>query len=153
MATESLLIGELARQSGVKTDTVRFYEREGLLASPARTAAGYRIYAPAALDRIRFIKRAQGLGFSLEKIRHILSLSGRGRETCECVINMAEASLIEIEAKLRELQTFRNALATNLVRWRKHPRGNRAPEFCALIESGAPAPVTKRRSPLSRRSV
>lgn len=139
MADASLLIGELARQSGVKTDTVRFYEREGLLAKPARTAAGYRVYDPAALDRIRFIKRAQGLGFSLEEIRRILSLSGRGRETCECVMHMAEASLAEIEAKLRELQTFRDALATNLARWRKQPRGNRAAEFCALIENSAPA--------------
>ena len=71
MATDSLLIGELARQSGVKPDTVRFYEREGLLAAPARTAAGYRVYDSAARDRIRFIKRAQALGFSLDEIRRI----------------------------------------------------------------------------------
>jgi MerR family transcriptional regulator, copper efflux regulator len=71
----TLLIGELARQSGVKPDTVRFYERAGLLAAPARTAAGYRVYDGAARERIQFIKRAQALGFSLDEIRRILSLS------------------------------------------------------------------------------
>jgi len=135
-----LLIGELSRQCGVKADTVRFYEREGLLAPPARTAAGYRVYDAAAVDRVRFIKRAQGLGFSLGEIRRILSLSGRGRETCQCVIRIAEASLAETEARLRELQGFRDALAANLRRWRKQPRGNRAAEFCALIERSAPVP-------------
>lgn len=148
MATDSFLIGELARQSGVKPDTVRFYEREGLLAAPARTGVGYRVYDSGARDRIRFIKRAQALGFSLDEIRGILNLRGHGRETCECVIRMAEASLSEIETKLRELQTFRDALATNLVRWRKQPRGNRAAEFCALIETSAPA--VSKRSPAAK---
>lgn len=136
-AHSGVLIGQLAKAAGVKTDTVRFYERAGLLPPASRTANGYRIYDEAAQNRIRFIKRAQALGFSLEEIRRILTLRGRGRETCECVVRMAEASLAEIEAKLRELQTFRDALATNLVRWRKAPRGNRAAEYCALIENSA----------------
>lgn len=135
MASTSLLIGQLARESGVKPDTVRFYERSGLLAPPERTAAGYRVYEPAALDRIRFIKRAQKLGFTLEQIRQILSLRGNRPATCQCVLRMAEASLADVEAKLRDLQAFRDALATNLAQWRKPGSWkNRAAEFCVLIE-------------------
>lgn len=136
MARTSFLIGELAREAGVKPDTVRFYERAGLLAPPARTAAGYRVYDPTARDRIRFIKRAQKLGFTLEQIRQILSLRGNRPATCECVLRMAEASLAEVETKLRDLQIFRDALAKNLVEWQTAgTRKNRAAEFCALIES------------------
>ncbi len=135
MSSNSLLIGELARQSGVKSDTVRFYEREGLLSPPARTAAGYRVYDYSALGRIRFIKRAQKLGFTLDQIRQILSLQGNRPATCQCVLRMAESSLAEVETKLRDLQAFRDALAKNVTEWRKSgARKNRAAEFCALIE-------------------
>lgn len=138
MSSTSLLVGELARESGVKTDTIRFYEREGLFAPPARTAAGYRVYDSSALDRVRFIKRAQKLGFTLEQIRQILSLHGNRRATCQCVLRMAEDSLAEVEVKLRDLHAFRDALAKNLADWRKSgARKNRAAEFCALIESSA----------------
>lgn len=138
MPSTSLLIGELARQGGVKPDTVRFYERAKLLPPPARTAAGYRIYDSSALDRIRFIKRAQKLGFTLQQVRQILSLRGRGPATCECVLRMAETSLSEVETKIRDLQMFRDALAKNVAQWRKTGlRRNRAAEFCALIENSA----------------
>lgn len=142
MSSTTLLVGELAREAGVKADTIRFYEREGLLAAPARTGAGYRVYDRSALDRVRFIKRAQKLGFTLEQIRQILSLRGNRPATCQCVLRMAESSLAEVEIKLRELHAFRDALAQNLAEWRKAgARKNRAAEFCALIESsGAKGP-------------
>ncbi len=136
MSSTSLLIGELAREAGVKTDTIRFYEREGLLAPPARTAAGYRVYDSSAVDRVRFIRRAQKLGFTLEQIRKVLSLRGNRPATCQCVLRMAEDSLAEVEVKLRDLHAFRDALAKNLADWRKSgTRTNRVAEFCALIES------------------
>ena len=137
---KQLLIGQLARAVGVKADTVRYYERVGLLAKPARTAAGYRVYCPASVDRLLFIKKAQALGFTLDEIKRILSLSGEGTETCECVIRMAEASLEEVETKLRELQAFRDGLAENLARWRStsDKGGQLASEFCALIENSQP---------------
>ena len=94
--------------------------------------------AVALGDRhLRFIKQAQILGFSLDEIRRILSLRGRGKETCRCVIGMAEASLAETEEKLKELQKFRDALKANLVRWQQSSdQGGRiVAEFCALIES------------------
>lgn len=136
---QPLLIGQLARTAGVKPDTVRFYERAGLLPKPARTFAGYRVHDPASVHRLRFIKQAQALGFTLEEIRRILGLRGRRRETCECVIRLAESSLRGVEAKLRELQAFRDGLAKNLTEWRKPgARKNRAAEFCASIEKSRP---------------
>lgn len=138
----SFMIGQLARSAGVKADTVRFYERIGLLDEPERTFSGYRIYDPAAVQRLQFIKKAQALGFTLEEIKRILRLRGRGRETCACVIRMAEASLGDVEAKLGELQAFRDDLARNLARWRRMS-GQGAPlvaEFCALIEKSRPHP-------------
>ncbi len=139
-AKTPLLIGQLARAGGVKADTVRVYERTGLLAKPERTFAGYRVYDPTTVNHLRFIKQAQALGFRLEEIRRILRLRGQGRETCQCVIRMAETSLGEVETKLRELQAFRDSLVENLARWRRASRkGARlAAEFCALIEKSQP---------------
>lgn len=130
-----LLIGQLAKSAGVKSDTVRFYERTGLLARPTRTAAGYRVYDDATLKQLRFIKKAQSLGFSLDEVRRILHLRG-GSGTCRAVLAIAEATLEETEVKLRELQSFHDALAANVRRWRKLPaRKKCAAEFCDLIES------------------
>jgi DNA-binding transcriptional MerR regulator len=134
------MIGQLARLAGVKPDTVRFYERAGLLEQPERTFSGYRLYDRAAVQRLRFIKKAQAFGFTLEEIKRILRLRGRGRETCACVVHLAEASLGEVEARLRELSAYRDALARNLARWRRAPGqgAQSAAEFCALIERSQP---------------
>ena len=134
MNEKPLLIGRLAKLLGVKPDTVRFYERSGLLPKPSRTASGYRVYNDAALNQLRFIRKAQSLGFSLDEIKRIMSLRGRGKETCRCVVSMAEATLSETETKLKEMQRFREALANHLARWKRNSK--KAPaEFCALIES------------------
>ena len=114
MNEKPLLIGRLAKLSGVKPDTVRFYERSGLLPKPSRTASGYRVYNDAALNQVRFIRKAQSLGFSLEEIRRIINLRGHGTETCRYVIAMAEATLAATENKLKELRKFKDTLATNL---------------------------------------
>lgn len=128
------LIGELATTAGVKADTVRFYERTGLLPAAARTDAGYRTYNEQSLQRLRFIKKAQALGFTLDEVRRILLMRG-GQETCQCVIGMAEATLSETDLKLKQLRAFRKGLANNLARWKKSPRRNPGAEFCALIEA------------------
>lgn len=135
MSEKPLLIGRLAKLSGVKPDTIRFYERSGLLPKPSRTGSGYRVYDDGALSQMRFIRKAQALGFSLDEIRRIISLRGQGRETCRCVIAIAEATLAETETKLKELSKFKETLATNLTRWKQTTRGPIASEFCALIES------------------
>ncbi len=131
-------MGSLARLGGVKQDSVCFYERNGLLPKPARNANGYRAYDETALKRLRFIKKAQSLGFSLDEVRRILSLRGQGSTTCRSVLAIAEATSAETEIKLRDLQEFRDSLALNVRRWRKLPaRRKCAAEFCELIESSS----------------
>src|SRR2546426_2521241 len=98
--TKPLLIGQLAKLAGVKPDSVRFYERSGLLPRPERLASGYRVYDDAALKQLRFIKQAQALGFTLDEIKRILSLRGQGNQTCRCVLAMAEATLSETREQL-----------------------------------------------------
>ena len=133
---KGLLIGQLASRAGVKPDSVRFYERSGLLPKPARSASGYRVYDQAAVNRLCFIKKAQAFGFSLDEVRRILSLQGQGSACCRSVLAIAEATLDETEIKLRTLQKFRDSLTANVKRWRKLPaRRKCAAEFCDLIES------------------
>ena len=93
------------------------------------------MYDDAALKQVSFIRKAQSLGFSLDEIRRIMSLCGQGRETCRCVIAIAEATLFE--TKLKELRQFKDTLTTNLTRWKRKRRGPIAAEFCALIEAAS----------------
>jgi MerR family copper efflux transcriptional regulator len=133
-----LLIGQLAASAGVKADSVRFYERSGLLPKPRRTPSGYRVYDRPALDQLRFIKKAQSLGFSLGEVRRILRLKDQGNAKCRSVVAMAEATLAKTEVKLMELQRFHDALAANVGRWRKQPAGRKCgAEFCDLIEDSS----------------
>ena len=97
--SKPLLIGQLAKLAGVKPDSVRFYERSGLLPAAKRTPAGYRIYDEPALKQLRFIKQAQALGFTLDEIKRILSLRGQGKQTCRCVVAIRDpprASLLRV---------------------------------------------------------
>jgi MerR family mercuric resistance operon transcriptional regulator len=121
----------------VKADSVRFYERSHLLLKPARSANGYRVYEQTTVDQLRFIKKAQSLGFSLDEIKRILSLRGQGRTTCRCVVAMAEATLEETERKLEETRRFAASLRRHLQDWRKQagPCKRMAADFCRLIES------------------
>lgn len=132
---ERYQIGRLAKIAGVKPDTIRFYERTGLLPKPGRSSNGYRSYDQPTLDKIRFIRKAQTLGFSLDEIRRILNLRGRGKMTCRCVMAMAEATLSETDLKLKQLRAFRKGLSENLERWKRSPKQVAGAEFCALIEA------------------
>ncbi len=141
MTPKPLLIGELAREAGVKPDTVRFYERARLLPPPKRTSSGYRAFDETALRQLRFIRKAQALGFSLDEVRRILSLRHGGSETCRSVIAIAEATLAETEAKLQDLEAFRDSLRRNLARWKRAPKKACAlSDFCILIESATTTP-------------
>lgn len=103
-------IGQVARRAGVGVETVRFYEREGLLEEPARLASGYRQYPEEAIRQIRFIKRAQQLGFSLKEIAELLTLRVDAGTSCEQARECADAKLAEVEQKIAELQRMRQAL-------------------------------------------
>ena len=106
----TLSIGQVAQRAGVGIETIRFYEREGLLEEPARRASGYRQYAQDAVTQIRFIKRAQQLGFSLKEIQELLTLRVDAETSCEQVKERAAAKLAEVEQKMVELQRMRQAL-------------------------------------------
>jgi DNA-binding transcriptional MerR regulator len=144
-----LLIGQLAASAGVKADSVRFYERNGLLPKPTRTASGYRMYDRRAVDQLRFIKKAQSLGFSLDEVRRILRLKDHETTKCRSVLAMAEATLSETVVKLAELQRFHDALAANVRRWRKLPANRKCgAQFCDLIEhSGENQPARSSQVP------
>lgn len=102
-------IGTLARTSGVGVETVRFYERKGLIKRPA-AQAGYRTYSDDAVRRIRFIKRAQALGFTLREIKGLLELNADPRAACAEVKRRADGKLDEIAEKIRDLQRMKRSL-------------------------------------------
>jgi len=104
-----LSIGQVARRTGVGVETVRFYEREGLLEEPPRRASGYRQYSEQVVKHIGFIKRAKLLGFSLKEISELL-LRVDAQTSCDEVKRRTEAKLAEVERKLVELQRMRQAL-------------------------------------------
>ena len=113
----ALLIGQVAERAGVATPTIRYYESIGLLKAPARSPAGYRRYSEDTVEELTFVQKAQALGFSLDEIREILTLSRTGRTPCKQVLAMAHRHLEAVEARIRQLQQFRDQLAAELAKW------------------------------------
>lgn len=107
---KSLTIGQLAKKAQVNVETIRYYERRGLLPEPPRRESGYRQYSESDLARIRFIKRAKELGFSLKEILELLSLRIDPKTTCADVKERAELKISDIEGKIRALQSMKRAL-------------------------------------------
>lgn len=105
-----MLIGEVARSTGVSTKTLRFYEAEGLLPAPDRTAGGYRDYAREALGRVEFIRSAQAAGFTLRQIGEVLEIRDGGQTPCGHVEGLVELRLVEVEQRLAELAAVRDQL-------------------------------------------
>ena len=106
----SLTIGRLAKISAVSIDSIRFYERRGLLAEPTRTEANYRIYPPVAADRLRFIKKAQNLGFSLEEIKELMSLRSDPAASKREVKEKTEGKIHSIREKIQDLSRMLQVL-------------------------------------------
>ena len=109
-STRHITIGAVAHRAGVGIDTIRYYEREGLLPEPRRRASGYRDYGPDVVERLRFIRRAKDLGFTLEEIRELLALSTDRERGVKTVKQRAEARLGEVEQRIRELQRMKRGL-------------------------------------------
>jgi Zn(II)-responsive transcriptional regulator len=125
-------IGQLARRAGVAIDTVRYYERNQLLDPAGRLASGYRRYGDGELRRLRFIRRAKALGFSLADIRALLSLSEE-RNVAK-VKRAAEARLADVEQRLAELERIRNGLQALVAACPGHGRAEACPILNALSE-------------------
>lgn len=109
--TAELTIGKVARGAGLAVDTVRYYEREGLLEKPARTTSGYRHYTTDAVSRLRFIRQAKDLGFSLSEIKELLALRVTPGKSCADVKARAEAKIADVEQRIAQLNRIKRALA------------------------------------------
>ena len=110
--SQGMTIGLAAKTAGVPATTLRYYEREGLLDAPVRTAAGYRVYDDQAIERLRFIRAAQAVGFTLDDIRTLLQLDSQ--ESCGDVQTLLERRIGEVDRKMAELKYVRTALGKAL---------------------------------------
>ncbi len=113
MAQSELRIGEIAERAGVSIDTVRYYERRRLLPRAPRTQGGFRVFTRDAVERVRFIKQAQELGFSLDEISALLTTGG-GANECRSVRDLLRAKLAELDRRLKTMRDFRGTLANHL---------------------------------------
>ncbi|HHQ47612.1 MAG TPA: MerR family transcriptional regulator [Acidobacteria bacterium] len=107
---ETMTIGRLARAAGVGVETIRYYERKGLIPEPPRTYSGYRKYPEEAVTRLRFIRRAKDLGFTLREIGELLELRADESTTCDVVRARAAAKVADIEERIRSLEAMKTAL-------------------------------------------
>ncbi|MBV6761440.1 MerR family transcriptional regulator [Rhodococcus opacus] len=122
---------ELATRAGVNVQTLRYYERRGLLAQPPRSPSGYRAYPPDAAAVVRFIKRAQDHGFSLDEVQELLHLAEGGPEDCDAARALAEARMAALAERIADLQRMQRSLS-QLVDTCERPRSDRC---CPLLHT------------------
>jgi len=134
MATETLTTGDVAERADVNVQTVRYYERRGLIPEPPRSSGGFRQYSPDHVDRIRFIKRAQELGFTLEEAHELLQLSVTAEADRADVRAVAQNKIEEVEEKMRALQRIRDTLAELVDACDGHGSTSECPILHALEE-------------------
>jgi MerR family transcriptional regulator, mercuric resistance operon regulatory protein len=123
--------GELAGRAGVNAETLRYYERRGLLADPPRTPGGYRDYPAGALDLLRFIKRAQQLGFTLHEVEELVQLGDGGPDGCDAARALAESRKADLERRIADLERMRDSLG-ELIETCDRPRADRT---CLLLDA------------------
>jgi MerR family transcriptional regulator, mercuric resistance operon regulatory protein len=123
-------IGELASLSGVRVETIRYFERIGLLTQPERTVGGHRLFSSADLARLTFIRRAREMGFSQDEVRALLSLSSGELTSCGEVKALAENHLAEIRRKIRDLRRLEKSLSSTIAQC----TGGTVPK-CPVIEA------------------
>ena len=132
---QASFIGEVAKATGVSIHTVRYYERLGLLPLAQRTESGYRVYEHTAEERLRFIRQAQALGFSLAEIKEIVRLKYSRQSPCDCVRGLLKQKLQQVQQQMKELSRFRKTLQAALKRSERLRRlPHEASGICPLIE-------------------
>ena len=129
MASRSRSIGAVARETGCKVQTIRYYEEIGLIAPVGRTSGNQRRYDSAAVTRLAFIRHARALGFTLEQVRSLLALAGEPERSCALADSLAEQNLAEVERRIRQLE----ALRVELRRMVAECRGGRSAD-CRILE-------------------
>ena len=133
-----LSIGEVAKATGIKVVTLRYYEHLGLVPAPARTAGNYRAYSEKDLRRLRFIRRCRDLGFTLDQVRELLRLSSQKNQECSEVDRITRRHLTDVEAKISDLKR----LAKVLRRISSRCRGDGLIADCRIIEALSPGAAT-----------
>jgi MerR family copper efflux transcriptional regulator len=131
---KALRPGEVARLSGVSTDTLRHYERVGVLPRSQRTEKGYRVYSPSTLDRVRLVRHALRAGFTLSELRRILAQRDRGKAPCLTVRALAREKLQALEVQIREMHALRKVLERQVREWGLRLRRKRRGEKAYLLE-------------------
>lgn len=126
----AIAIGELSRRAGVRIETVRYYERIGVMPAPPRTGGGHRAYGKAHVKRLAFVRRARELGFSLDDVRELLRLVDEGDVTCEQVRELTLRHLADVRAKIADLRRMERTLADTAARC----AGDETPD-CAILET------------------
>ena len=129
-------IGEVARESGVGVETLRFYESRGLVAPASRTQSGYRLYDPSVHERLSFIKKAQSAGFRLDEISRLISEAAVGSRPCAEVRQLASERLAELEERVAELTRYRDELRATVAAW--GAASEKDGIVCGLIEGLVP---------------
>ena len=109
-SSAGIRIGALSRQSGVNIETIRYYERIGVLPKAPRSSGGYRLYRHGDVARLAFVRRARGLGFSLDDVRELLTLADGKSRSCQRVYNMAGGRLADVRARLVDLRRLEGVL-------------------------------------------
>ena len=128
-------IGDLAKLCGVPTQTIRFYERRGLLPEPGRQPNGYRRYDKTSIERLAFIRRAQSAGLTLAEIRDVLDVRAEGRAPCSHVSQLLTSKLSEVEDRIGELGVLRNELTALVDRSRRlDPADCTTGEICHILQ-------------------
>ena len=126
---ESYTIGSLAKEVGVLTSTIRYYEREGLFRADGRSGGNYRQYTRTSLDRLRFIRSAQTTGFSIEDIRELLSLTPADEPPCDDVVALTKKRLTDVRERIKELRSVERVLAKSL----KHCCKGKGRDLCEEV--------------------
>jgi DNA-binding transcriptional MerR regulator len=133
--------GELARQAGVSADTLRHYEKRGLLAPPHRGANGYRVYPPGAVARVRLIQRALDMGFTLDELARVLRQRDAGAAPCRQVRAIAEGRLVELERRIDGMIALRDELRQLVHDWDARLDALAPGQRAGLLDALAPTPV------------
>jgi DNA-binding transcriptional MerR regulator len=136
----ALTIGKLAKAGGVNIQTIRYYERRKLLRPKAKRPSGYRLYDAESLSRLHFIKNAQALGFTLHEVDELLNLRVNSAACCGDVQRRAEVKLVQVKAKLEELQALTHALQVMI----ETCKGGQPADRCQILKSLESAPPTQR---------
>jgi len=134
MNDAELLIGDVARGAGVSADTIRHYERKGLLTGIRRDGSGYRRYTAEAIERVRVVRRALGIGFTLDELAKIFRQRAAGQAPCRQVHELATRKAAELDERIAELTALRAALAETLASWEQRLQSTSPGGFARLLE-------------------